>query len=93
MKPSHLVAVILGVALLYPLSIGPVMQRGLRPAFYDPLFRSAKAAPPFRDILLWYLDCWGVAVNTSKTEKLFHGQIRTLPASADRQARKCRAAF
>ncbi|MDR3402553.1 MAG: hypothetical protein P4L99_08645 [Chthoniobacter sp.] len=61
MKPYHLLFV--GVALLYPLSMGPAIRRGLSKggyAFYDPLLQLAKAAPPFGAVLRWYLDLWGV---------------------------------
>jgi len=66
MKPLHLVALVVGVALLYPLSVGPAMQRGLSTggyAFYSPLFQLAKASPPFGDVLRWYLNLWGVHAN------------------------------
>jgi hypothetical protein len=80
MKPRYLVALIAGMAVLYPLSIGPVMARERQmagapspvPGFYKPLMQLSKASPAFRDLLMWYLQCWGLPVNNHPREKKFH---------------------
>jgi hypothetical protein len=70
-QPYYLVALIGGLVLLYPLSSGPVMARQRQmagtalppPTFYKPLIEISKVSPAFRDLLRWYLECWGMPVN------------------------------
>ena len=71
MKPRHWAYLIVGAVLLYPLSIGPVMARKRQmegaptriPAFYKPLEQLAKVSPACREMLLSYLEFWGLPMN------------------------------
>jgi hypothetical protein len=72
MKHRYKIAAVFGLLLLaYPLSIGPVMARKRQmeggassiPAFYRPLIQGAEASPAFREMLLSYLELWGLPVN------------------------------
>ena len=71
MKPRHFMLVVLCAIALYPLSIGPVMAREQQmaggpqpvPAVYEPLMQLAMRSPASLDLLLRYLEWWGLPMS------------------------------